>query len=259
MPKRIAEIWHDLQTTDIPGVSIQEDLKNRTASIDDFFVVLYWLKRYRTWKEIELSMHVSENTARKWAFTYYVPKLAALVEKMVVWPEDNEWDTIFLASLDGMHAPIDELSHETKRKNEELYSHKDGHAALLYELAIKLFDNSHRAICWRSGGDPASKHDLAKYREGLKAKIPKGKKLIADKGYRGEYSTITVANSLDSDAVRDFKNRARSRHENFNFRIEKYEILRRPFRNGIELHKKVFDAVLVLACYELKDEPLFDI
>ena len=201
---------------------------------------------------------MAEKTAEKWV-DYYMEKLAALIRVMVVWPEDDEWDTYFIASVDGMHAPIEEPTHETKRKNEDYFSHKDGHAALLYEIAIKLFDNSHKCVCWRSGGDPASKHDLTKFKEGLMGKVPAGRKLIADKGYRGVYDKISVANSLDNDEVSDFKNRARARQESFNYRLERYECMRTKFRHGIEKHTIAFDAVMVLCCYEMKDEPLFAI
>ncbi|KAG7362923.1 hypothetical protein IV203_026283 [Nitzschia inconspicua] len=47
----------------------------------------------------------------------------------------------------------------------------------------------------------------------LKAKIPEGKKAIADKGYLGEQHTkIAPPSQYDSRELAEFKNRARARH-----------------------------------------------
>ena len=108
----------------------------------------------------------------------------------------------------------------------------------------------------------ASTHDITIFRQkdGLKSKIPTGKRAIGDSGYKGEPETVSVRNSLDSYAVKKFKSRARARHENFNGRIKNFKILDERFCHGIEKHQVVFEAVCVITQYELENgSPLFDV
>ena len=57
---------------------------------------------------------------------------------------------------------------------------------------------------------PAGDHDITVFRnEGLKDKIPSGKKAIGDNGYRGEDAIISTPNAHDEAEVQKFKSRAR--------------------------------------------------
>jgi O6-methylguanine-DNA--protein-cysteine methyltransferase len=90
--------------------------------------------------------------------------------------------------------------------------------------------------------------------------IPPGKKVIADKGYRGEKDIISTPSSQDPPELRKFKSRARARHESFNARIKNFRCLDMRFRHGIEKHKIVFEAVCVICQYQLENgSPLFDV
>jgi hypothetical protein len=68
-----------------------------------------------------------------------------------------------------------------------------------------------------NGPYQVGKGDLDKFQNtGLKAKIPAGKKGVADRGYIGETEKIIISNSHDSDEIRKFKGHARTSHEGFN-------------------------------------------
>jgi hypothetical protein len=88
--------------------------------------------------------------------------------------------------------------------------------------------------------------------------IPAGKKVIADKGYRGENEKISIPNSHDSLEVKDFKKRARARHETINKRLKDFKILSERYRHGVDTHDVAFDAVCVLVQNDLKYSPLFE-
>ncbi|KAG7357181.1 hypothetical protein IV203_001869 [Nitzschia inconspicua] len=91
----------------------------------------------------------------------------------------------------------------------------------------------------------------------LKAKIPEGKKAIADKGYLGEqHTTIAPPSQYDSRELAEFKNRASERHENFNARKKSFNVLSNTFRitkNKKEKHKIVFEVVCILCQYDMEN------
>ena len=81
---------------------------------------------------------------------------------------------------------------------------------------------------------------------------------IADRGYQGESALLTVPSSQDTDEVRYFKQRALSRHENFNGRLKNFDCLEERFRHSIKKHKCCFDAAAVIVQLQLENgSPLF--
>jgi hypothetical protein len=99
---------------------------------------------------------------------------------------------------------------------------------------------------------------------GLKSKIPAGKRAIGDEGYVGNPQKITTRNSFDSDAVKKFKKRVKARHETFNGRLQAFGILNQPFRSTgpmpLEKHKTGFEACCVIVQYEIGNgHPLFKV
>ena len=152
---------------------------------------------------------------------------------------------------------MNEPRHPTLSKNPKYYSHKSGQAGLDYELGISVHDSR---LVWMSAPYKASVHDITIFREQLMAKIPAGKKVIGDKGYRGEKAVISTPNSHDPHDVRRFKSRARARHESFNAKIKNFACLDVRFRHGIDNHRICFEAVCVIVQYQLENgSPLFDV
>jgi hypothetical protein len=131
-------------------------------------------------------------------------------------------------------------------------------AALAYELGISIWNNR---LVWVNGPFPAGQSDLTIYRKpnGLKSKIPPGKKVIADQGYPDE-PQCSIRNPFDTPEVKLLKKRAKARHETFNGRLKFFSILEVRFRHGVRKHKAVFEAVCVLVQYELENgHPLFEV
>ena len=238
-PDVASKLWEILQTTDI--VEARIDPKKHYCR--DFLTALHWLKRYPTEKERKIQLKVGEKTGRKWSW-FYAEKIGALKSQLITWPD--EWRSIFTITVDGVHFRIQEPNHPEYKVDPKYFSHKFGSAGLDYEIGISIFE---QRVVWVRGPFKAGRGDLQIFRnEGLMAKIPHGKKVVADKGYRGQYDVISIANSLDSEEVREFKTRALARHENFNFRLERYAVLRQLFRNSHEKHGMVFNAVAVISC-----------
>lgn len=95
--------------------------------------------------------------------------------------------------------------------------------------------------------------------KGLSDKIPANKRVIADKGYRGD-PRISVPSSHDAKELRAFKSRARARHESFNGRIKSFKVMAETFNKGIDKHRACFEAVCVIVQYQLElGSPLFDV
>lgn len=180
------------------------------------------------------------------------------------WPEvwnnaigvDQDNIPVFIISVDGTHCEIQEPVDPIFSKNPKYYSHKFNKAALNYEIGLSVYENK---IVWINGPRPAGSHpDITLFREGLKDIIPDGRKVIGDRGYRGESNLISTPNPHDAKELRDFKSRARARHETLNGRLKNFQVLSGRFRHKQDNHKTVFEAICVIVQYQLENgSPLF--
>ena len=181
----------------------------------------------------------------------------------IVWdgdPNDNNQqvdvnESSFLLSVDGTHCRVQE---PRSRPNKNWYSHKHHKPCVAYEIGIHLFQSR---IVWVNGSFEAGDSDLNIFRkpDGLREKIPANNLVIGDKGYLGD-NIISTPNRLDNIHVKQFKKRARARHEDVNGRIKTFAILSERFRHAIPNHKIVFEAVCVITQYNMENgHPLFEI
>lgn len=250
-PFHVARIWIDLLTTDIVEAKIQDPSK---AKIDHLLMALHFVKCYNEETQHATTFKQTEKTARKWTWAY-IQKLAALKALKIKWLDD--WKgVVFIASVDGTHCPINEPIDPVLRKNKKWYSHKSNAPAQNWEIALHIYED--RILHTFCSGPAGEYNDIETFRLKLRNMIPNGKKVIADKGYRGEEvreAVFSTANSLDTAEVKEFKGRVRSRHESLNGYLKRYNCLATRFRHGIEKHKQAFDAVSVLVQYEIDDGP----
>jgi len=72
---------------------------------------------------------------------------------------------------------------------------------------------------------------------GLKSKVPAGKKVIVYRMYKDP--VCSIRNPQDTPEVRKFKRRARARHESFNGRLKNFKVLSEKFRHGQERVKEI--------------------
>lgn len=174
-----------------------------------------------------------------------------------MWPDG--WVTHFIISVDGIHCKYHEEKHPVLSKDPALSSHKfGGKPGLAYELALSIFESK---LVWMKGPEKPKNNDRSIYVSELKNKIPPGKKVVADRGYRNARDpTVATPNSHDPEELRTFKARARMRQETFNGRIHNYKCMAVEFRHGIERHETCFESICVILCYEMElVSPLFDV
>jgi hypothetical protein len=78
---------------------------------------------------------------------------------------------------------------------------------------------------------------------------------------------ISRQNPFDTQAVKEFKNQVKARHETFNGRLKHFHILAERFRHGkdkfktvIVKHKAVFEGLCVVVQYKMENgSPMFDV
>lgn len=254
-PLVVAGLWNDLTVTNIPGAVLGEQEKTE-AGFKMFLVAQYFLWTYpKNSYLIAAQFGIGERYSCGEPIWKWVGKIAAMKEKKIVWDcrLDRPTSETFIVTVDGTDFRMQEIKHPTLPLDRSQFSHKFNHGALKYEIALSIF----RPQCvWISGPHPGGKHDLAIFREGLKGKIRPGKLVIADRGYttsRVDEKMMSTPEELDSQALKNFKSRARQRHETFNGRLKKFQVLSDTFRHGQDKHKLAFEAVCVIAQYKMEN------
>lgn len=264
-PKALANAFRDLATTAIPAARIEN------PNMYWLLVSMYWLKAYQTEGQNYTKFGRDKETMRD-QIRKYVNALAALKELKIVWKDLNEIDEAFVLSVDGVHFRIKE---PRKHPSANWCSHKSNSAGLAYEIGMSIWRNQ---VVWVKGPFQPATHDKTKYQEqgGLQEKIPFGKLVVADRGYRGEdieeggqFRTLSIRNTCDSKELKEFKRRVRARHEIFNGRLKNFAILNERFRHRVSkrngpkdvlaAHKAAFEAVCVICQYDMENgNPLLD-
>jgi hypothetical protein len=160
---------------------------------------------------------------------------------------------VYIISVDGVHCRMQEIRRDPGSK---WYSHKHNSAGVSYELGIAIRRNQ---LVWINGPFPASRHDITTFRStnepanGLKAKIPDGKRAIGDSGYKGEPDKVSITREGQSERVKTYFGRVKSRHETFNSRLKGFKILDTAFRHGFDHHKCVFESVCIAIQYDIEN------
>jgi DDE superfamily endonuclease len=168
-------------------------------------------------------------------------------------PRNNE--PKYIMSVDGTHCRI---SEPRSHPDTAWFSHKLNKPGLAYTVGLHIYESK---IIWISESYKAGAADITMFKEGIMDRIPDGHKVIADKGYRGYSDKLCLPNPFDDESVKDFKNRARSRHEALYKRMKLYQVLEQRFRHHRQRHRTVFTAVCILLQYDFEDggRPLWDV
>jgi hypothetical protein len=73
------------------------------------------------------------------AVWYFLTRLQALKEEVIVWPGPDEWgDDIWIITVDGTHCWIEEPTHPDWSQDKSFYSHEYNKAGINYELGIAI-------------------------------------------------------------------------------------------------------------------------
>jgi DDE superfamily endonuclease len=201
----------------------------------------------------------STKTVAKWC-KVYIRKIAGLLTRKTGTLEENSHGLIFFMSIDGVHCQIE----EPKPFNKRWASHKFGmKAAVNYEVGVSLHEPK---LLWvYSPTAPGELTDLTVFQKCLKHHLPIGARLIADGIYASEPEYISTKNDLDSEEIRQFKNRAMARQENFNQLLKVFEVLNKVYRHGVKEsanieesdnipHGESFRACCVLTMFQLENK-----
>ena len=256
-PSDLATMWYDLTTTNIPAAKLNEK-ENSEKGFKMFMVAHFFLWTYPKNSSLLASRFgMCERVSRGAPLWKWIMKIAALKEKKIKW--DGRLDDIdtevFILSVDGIDFRIWEKKHLTLPRDDKLCSHKFNSAAAKYEIGISILNSK---VVWINGPFPGGKNDLIIFREGLKAKMRRGKMGIADRGYVGEQGILATPNNRDPKELKNFKSRIRSRHETFNSRIKSYKCLDDTFRHGGNKQKIALEAVIIAVQYQMDNgAPLF--
>jgi DDE superfamily endonuclease len=179
----------------------------------------------------------------------------------IVWQNNVNADNpqvgvaMWLLSVDGTHCRVRE---PRSIPDKDWYLHKYHKPGVAYEIGIHLFESK---VVWMNGPFKAGETDCVIFQkpDGLKSKIQGNNLLIGDKGYSGE-PTVSTPNRFDTEQVKNFKKRARARHEDFNGRIKNFAVLSKRFRHPIDNHRIVFEEICVIVQYTMENgNPLFEI
>ena len=87
--------------------------------------------------------------------------------------------------------------------------------------------------------------DLKIFNKALVNKLAPGKKVEADKGYRGNAKCVTPCDYRIKSRIKKAST-IRSCHESVNGRLKNFNCLKQVFCHGVDNHKSVFEAVVVL-------------
>jgi hypothetical protein len=111
---------------------------------------------------------------------------------MITWLWDNnntnKNQKIFIVLVDGTHCRINE---PWTQPSVTCYSSKYNKAGFTYELGISIHNNK---LIWINGPPfPAGTNDIHIFRKegSLKSKIPAGKRVVGDEGYKGKLQIST--------------------------------------------------------------------
>ena len=235
-------------------------------TVKDFLMGMNFLKAYDTEGVMAGDWDYDEKTIRE--KVRKTTQLIVCLKDLKIVFGDFLGDEIFWISIDGVHCCIYEPRRDPSSK---WFSHKSNGAGLTYELGIAIRSNR---LVWIAGPFPTSQHDITTFRgekqnepkdqNALIYKIPDGKRAIGDSGYKGEPGKISITREGDSGAVKNFKGRVKSRHENFNSRLKTFKVLSTRFRHRLRPdlaeHKAAFEAVCVACQFDLEnDHGLFEI
>ena len=164
-------------------------------------------------------------------------------------------DKILVLTVDGVHFRTREVR---KEPSSSWYSHKHKGPGVTYELGISIWESK---LVWINGPFMAGKNDIGMFKSdgGLEERIPASKRALGDSAYKSSTRT-SVKDTLDSNELKKFKNRALARHETFNGRIKCFSVLENRWRHCLAKHKIVVEVVCILVQYDMDNGfPLFEV
>ena len=265
-PLVVANIWYDMTKTTIQEARIPLKEQNEKG-FRMFLAAIYFLWAYpKNSTLVATALGISDRAARGEPLWRWLYRLSAMKELKIRWDErlDDPETEVFILTIDGTDCKIWERKHPRYNQDKKQCSQKMNHGAAKYELGICI----RTAKCvWINGPHRGGESDInVLYKGGLIDKVKKGKKIVADRGYKCAnkpevQAKISLPNEqYDPKPLNNFKSRARLRHETFNGRLKCFNVLVATFRQGFNKHKFVFEATAVIVQYQMDNgSPIFEV
>jgi hypothetical protein len=224
-----------------------------------FFMSLNFLRCYESEDVRATRFKVDKWKMRKpiWQWIQYI---ANLKDSIIKYPD--AWNTTLVCSVDGTHFRLNEPRHATLKKDPTWYSHKHHCAGHNVQVVMAIWEQQCYNITISKGGTN-DKGNVIK--SGLLDRLPNGKRAIVDGGYPGDMNKLSGYNQFDSDELKKFKARVKSRHETFNARLKIYDVLGDKYYHDKEKFPACMEAVAILVQFTIADtdpesaEPLGDV
>ena len=161
---------------------------------------LYYLFCYPKQKQLALFLRVDVKTARVWIWRF-LPSIAELAVDLIAW--EDRYTSV--SQLNGILAVIDctccPLLEPRKQFSAGRSAHKFGkNAGVNYEVAQCLATGM---IVWTNGQYPAGDYpDKAIFDRELILMLDEGERVLADSGYTGRDTYITVSSMYEQDPIK---------------------------------------------------------
>lgn len=78
-------------------------------------MALHWMKTYLTETQISGYFHLTEKTARSKIWTY-LHGIQALKGQKIIWPNFEDFEEVFVGSVDGAHCRVNEPRQDPDRR-----------------------------------------------------------------------------------------------------------------------------------------------
>ena len=246
-PLTCAEIWEDLHMLG----ELDKYSKPR-----EMLMAVQFLFKHSTEDDTCRFFKLGCRTTARQYVEKWTAKIQTCLQLKMITLEEADDGMNFLMTVDGTHCPIREPRPFSKIWSSFKFG---GSAGVNYEVGLSINKNK---LIWLNGPIPAGlKNDLQIAQEKLVPAVrelsaKRGKKLriLADGIYFAEevLDVVSVKNGLDSREVEEFKDRAGSRHENFNGLLKNWKVLSEVFRkHDLDQHQICFEAVATICCYQL--------
>ena len=112
-------------------------------------------------------------------------------------------------------------------------------------------------ICWVYGGYPAGCNDITLARRGILRVLPRGEKIISDKGYKSMPHRIIVPTEDRKSNLSYQHKLIMARHEGVNKRVKDWRCMSSIWRQGRKAHVPTFYVIISLTQINMENgEPL---
>lgn len=208
---------------------------------------LYFLRCYDEEHKEKVFLRAARNTIRS-----YVHPIVKCISDLAV--DIIDFDRRFEGNtpVQGHNVYVDcsafQATEERKPFSKAWSSVKHGKkAGLNYEVCTSLATGF---IVWTNGPFPAGEWpDKKIFDRDLILHIKQGEKVLADSGYTGRDTYITVTGRQENDPI---LKRIKARHEQVNGWMKKWNCLSKVFRHDKQMHYQCFHAVAVITQIEME-------